>query len=136
MDEVSDDRYLKFVVARLGAYRNVWWSMANEFDFMKTKTDADWERFARVVADSDPYDHLLSIHNGTRLFNHTHPLLTHASIQNGSAVADFGSRATSSGAPVAITFPPDVPPSGPRSMTQSAHFTTSRLCSMTTIVLP
>ena len=90
MPAAADDRYLRYVVARLGAYRNVWWSLANEFDFMKTKTDADWERFARVVADSDPYDHLLSIHNGTRLFNHTHPLLTHASIQNGSAVADFG----------------------------------------------
>jgi hypothetical protein len=90
MPAVADDRYLRYVVARLAAYRNVWWSLANEFDFMKEKTDADWERFLKVVADADPYRHLLSIHNGTRLFNHTHPLVSHASIQNGSAVADFG----------------------------------------------
>jgi hypothetical protein len=64
--------------------------MANEFDFVKTKTDADWDRLISVVKDADPYGHLLSIHNGTRLFNQTDPRLTHASIQNGSAVAGFG----------------------------------------------
>jgi hypothetical protein len=90
MPAAADDRYLRYVVARLAAYRNVWWSLANEYDFMKEKTDADWERVLKGVSDADPYRHLLSIHNGTRLFNHTHPLITHASIQNGSAVADFG----------------------------------------------
>jgi hypothetical protein len=85
-----DDRYVRYVVARFGAFRNVWWSLANEFDFMKEKQDADWLRILKLVASSDPYHHLLSIHNGTRLFNHTNPLITHASIQNGSAVADFG----------------------------------------------
>ena len=34
MPAAVDDRYLKYVVARLSAYRNVWWSLANEFDFM------------------------------------------------------------------------------------------------------
>ena len=41
----ADDRYLRYVVARLAAYRNVWWSLANEWDFMKEKTEADWDRF-------------------------------------------------------------------------------------------
>src|SRR5438094_6324198 len=86
----ADDRYLRYVVARLAAYRNVWWSLANEFDFMKEKTDADWDRFFRIVAGSDPYGHLRSIHNGTRLYNHTQPWVTLASIQNGSAVAEYG----------------------------------------------
>jgi hypothetical protein len=86
----ADDAYLRYLIARLSAYRNVWWSLANEFDFMAEKKDADWDRLIRVVAESDPYGHLRSIHNGTRLYNHTNPLLTHASIQNGSAVADFG----------------------------------------------
>src|SRR6266571_951284 len=45
-------------------------------------------------------------------------------------------RATSSGAPAATTAPPAAPPSGPRSITQSAVFTTSRLCSITTTVFP
>jgi hypothetical protein len=90
MPAAADDRYLRYIVARLAAYRNVWWSLANEFDFMKEKKDADWERFIGIVSEADPYKHLLSIHNGTRLFNHTDPRITHASIQNGSAVADFG----------------------------------------------
>ncbi|WP_428937371.1 DUF5060 domain-containing protein [Fontivita pretiosa] len=90
MDPASDDRYLKYVVARLAAFRNVWWSMANEFDFMKTKTDADWDRFFRIVQENDPYGHLRSIHNGKRIYDHNKPWVTHASIQNGSAVDDFG----------------------------------------------
>jgi hypothetical protein len=90
MPAEADDRYLRYAVARLAAYRNVWWSLANEFDFMKEKTDADWDRFGRIVAESDPYGHLRSIHNGTRLYNHTQPWVTHASIQNGSAVAELG----------------------------------------------
>jgi hypothetical protein len=85
-----DDRYLRYVIARLAAFRNVWWSLANEWDFMKEKTEADWDRFFGIVQASDPYHHLRSIHNGTLLYNHTHPWVTHASIQNGSAVADFG----------------------------------------------
>jgi hypothetical protein len=90
MPKDVDDRYLRYVVGRLAAYRNVWWSLANEFDFMKEKTDADWERFLKIVHEADPYKHPLSIHNGTRLFNHTDPRLTHASVQNGSAVSGFG----------------------------------------------
>jgi hypothetical protein len=90
MPAAADDGYLRYVVARLAAYRNVWWSLANEFDFMKTKTTADWDRFFQVVQKSDPYHHLRSIHNGLRLYDHNKPWVTHASIQNGSAVADFG----------------------------------------------
>ena len=63
----ADDRYLKYVVARLAAYRNVWWSMANEYDFLKAKKEADWDRFFQIVQRSDPYGHLRSIHNGAHL---------------------------------------------------------------------
>jgi len=86
----ADDRYLRYVVARFAAYRNVWWSMANEFDFMKEKLSADCDRYFRIVTESDPYRHLRSIHNGRLIYNHTHEWVDHASIQNGSAVADFG----------------------------------------------
>ena len=44
--------------------------------------------------------------------------------------------ATCSGVPSATSWPPPEPPSGPRSITQSARFTTSRLCSTTSTVLP
>jgi hypothetical protein len=90
MDERSDDLYLRYVVARLSAFRNVWWSMANEFDFMKEKTPADWDRYFQIVRASDPYDHLRSVHNGRTIYDHNKPWVTHASIQNGLAVADFG----------------------------------------------
>jgi len=61
-----------------------------EFDFMKEKTLADWDRLFRIVQSSDPYGHLRSIHNGSILYNHTRPWVTHVSIQNGSAVEDYG----------------------------------------------
>jgi hypothetical protein len=90
MDEAADDRYLRYAVARLGAFRNVWWSMANEFDFMDEKKPADWDRYFRIVVEEDPYEHLRSIHNGRLIYDHNKPWVTHASIQNGSAVEDFG----------------------------------------------
>ncbi len=86
----ADDRYVRYLVSRLAAFRNVWWSLANEYDFMKAKRESDWDRLIRVVHESDPYGHLTSIHNGRELYNHTNPLLTHASIQNGSAAEDAG----------------------------------------------
>jgi hypothetical protein len=88
MDAASDDRYLRYVVARLAAFRNVWWSLANEFDFIKGKAPADWDRFFRIIEASDPHGHLRSIHNGYLLYDHTQPWVTHASIQNGAAVLD------------------------------------------------
>lgn len=77
-----DDRYLRYVVARLAAYRNVWWSIANEFDFIKEKSMPDWDRYFRIVQESDPYQHLRSIHNGTIIYDHSKPWVTHASIQH------------------------------------------------------
>ena len=81
MDAATDDRYLRYIVARLAAYRNVWWSMANEFDFMDSKRMADWDRFFRIVQESDPYQHLRSIHNGHIMYDHSKPWVTHQSIQ-------------------------------------------------------
>jgi hypothetical protein len=76
-----DDRYLRYVVARLAAYRNVWWSMANEFDLMKAKTEQDWDRFFQIVQESDPYQHLRSVHNCHVFYDHNKPWVTHCSIQ-------------------------------------------------------
>ncbi len=90
MPHDADDRYLHYVVARLAAYHNVWWSLANEYDFMKEKKESDFVRFGQIVSTDDPYHHLLSIHNGQKMFNQTLPWITHASIQNGSAVEDAG----------------------------------------------
>jgi hypothetical protein len=81
MDKDSDDRYIRYAVARLSAFRNVWWSLANEFDFMPDKEEADWDRFFQIIQKHDPYQHLRGIHNGSRWYDHNKPWVTHASIQ-------------------------------------------------------
>lgn len=81
MDAAADDRYLRYVVARCAAYRNVWWSMANEWDLMKAKSMADWDRFFRIVQECDPYQHPRSIHNCREFYDHAKPWVTHQSIQ-------------------------------------------------------
>jgi hypothetical protein len=82
MDAETDDRYLRYAVARLAAFRNVWWSMANEFDIMSTKSMSDWDRFFRVVQESDPYQHLRSVHNCREFYDHGKPWVTHCSVQS------------------------------------------------------
>jgi hypothetical protein len=89
MNPATDDRYAGYVVARLWAYRNIWWSLANEFDLMKQKTDADWDRLFQLVQRQDPAGHLRSIHFSQRMYDPSKPWVTHLSIQNGVAVADF-----------------------------------------------
>lgn len=88
-----DDRYLRYVIARLAAYRNVWWSFANEWDIMREKTEADWERYARIVRECDPSDHLRSIHNCRRNYDHSRGWVTHVSFQgHPNAVAGLRER--------------------------------------------
>ncbi|MHC4252878.1 MAG: DUF5060 domain-containing protein, partial [Planctomycetota bacterium] len=85
MDRETDDRYLRYVVARLASYRNVWWSMANEFDLMvkiQSKKMPDWDRFFQVVRDADPYGRMRGIHNCREWYDHTKPWVTHASVQS------------------------------------------------------
>ncbi|MDA3614388.1 DUF5060 domain-containing protein [Polluticaenibacter yanchengensis] len=86
----NDLVYLQYITARLASFKNVWWSMANEFDFVKYKTWQQWDDYSRFVYENDPYRHLLSIHNGLEIFDNWKPYFTHASIQNCSAVEDFG----------------------------------------------
>lgn len=77
----ADDRYLRYIVRRLAAIPNVWWSLANEYDFVTTKTPEDWERFAKIVTEEDTANHLLSIHNGTRIYDFSAAWATHCSLQ-------------------------------------------------------
>lgn len=81
MPAAADDRYLRYLVRRLAAFRNVWWSLANEYDLMFAKEEQDWERFAAIVREEDPYGHLLSIHNWRAFYDHARHWVTHASIQ-------------------------------------------------------
>lgn len=81
MPSEVDDRYLRYLIARLAAYRNVWWSMANEYDLMQAKTMQDWDRFFKIVQTEDPYQHLRSVHNCRAFYDHNKPWVTHCSIQ-------------------------------------------------------
>ena len=62
MTATQRKNYLRYAVARLAAYRNVWWSMANEYDLIE-KSTSYWEPLAAAVAGADPYGHMHSIHN-------------------------------------------------------------------------
>jgi len=88
MSVERDERYLRYVIARLGAYSNVWWSMANEFDMLKSKSIARWDRLGEFVKANDPYGRPRSIHNWRELYDYGKPWITHASIQDGAAVLD------------------------------------------------
>jgi hypothetical protein len=81
MPAEADDFYLRYVIARLSAFRNVWWSVANEYDLVKTKTMSDWDRFFRILATEDPYSHLRSVHHSGPIYDNSKPWVTHASLQ-------------------------------------------------------
>jgi len=88
MTREQDDRYARYLVARLAAYRNVWWSLANEFDFIRTKTDDAWRHLGELLQRIDPYAHLRSIHNGKRIYNQAEEWITHVSMQHGMAASE------------------------------------------------
>ncbi|MGI5885442.1 MAG: DUF5605 domain-containing protein [Candidatus Spyradocola sp.] len=81
MTQAQNDLYWRYAVARFSAFRNVWWSLANEYDLLPSMTLADWERMAATICEKDPYHHLRSIHNCMSMYDHTRPWVTHCSIQ-------------------------------------------------------
>lgn len=92
LDELTEEQdagYLRYLVARLSAFPNVWWSLCNEFDILD-RPRGRWDRLGALLAEIDPHDHLRSIHNWIELFDHNRPWITHASIQNGHVTTDFG----------------------------------------------
>ncbi len=93
-DAMSNDyniRYIKYLTARLASYRNVWWSIANEWDLVREKTHDDWDLLSKTTVESDPYRHLCSIHGSTaKYFEYWKPEFTHLSVQDESPVMNFG----------------------------------------------
>ena len=77
----ANKAYLRYLAARLGAFRNVWWSMANEWDFVGGRSVEQWNELFDVLEQEDPYEHLTSIHNGAKFFDHTRRSITHTSVQ-------------------------------------------------------
>jgi hypothetical protein len=85
MTAQQDFGYLRYVLARLSAFRNVWWSIANEYDLMLDRKSIErWDLFLRIIRQHDPYGHLCSIHNAEPdcNYDHTKAGITHVCIQN------------------------------------------------------
>ncbi|UYX12584.1 DUF5060 domain-containing protein [Lactobacillus delbrueckii subsp. indicus] len=87
--------YLKYIIARLASYKNVWWALANEYDLMDLVGQIplkDWDRIGQYVHEKDPSQHLESIHNfydppqhkdtTKNWYDHTKPWISHLSIQS------------------------------------------------------
>lgn len=75
MDEEQALFYLQYVIRRFSAFRNVWWSLANEYD-VSVEADGDggsmvrtrvnrrnWDVIGEYIKANDPYQHPRSIHN-------------------------------------------------------------------------
>ena len=84
MSKQQDKAYLDYVMARLGAYHNVWWSLANEFDIFHKgykQKKRNWKQLVEYVADKNVFGHLVSIHQCMKMYDHRDKHLTHCSIQ-------------------------------------------------------
>jgi hypothetical protein len=72
--------YLDYCIRRLSAYRNIFWSLANEYDLIPTRNAADWDTFVKKLKADDPYGHLISIHHCLNIYPKAE-WMTHCSIQ-------------------------------------------------------
>ena len=74
--------YLDYCIGRLGHMKNIWWSLANEYDLcLGSKSMEDWKEIEEFVAAHDPNHHLLSNHNCFIPWDVTRPNITHGSYQ-------------------------------------------------------
>jgi hypothetical protein len=91
MSPEEDLFFVQYLLARLGAFRNVWWSLANEYDLLVEKPGKlvvqldrkDWDAVGRFLQEHDPYAHLRSVHNFPfGVVFPDRPWLTHVSYQH------------------------------------------------------
>ncbi len=88
-------RYIKYLTARLSSFKNVWWSLANEWDYLKAKTIEEWDELIETTAKNDPYGHLCSIHGSTaKYYHYWKPEITHVSVQDEIPALNSYSSAT------------------------------------------
>ncbi len=86
LDQLNDEEallYLRYMLARLGSFRNVWWSLANEYNIIQRSRWRDWDGIGNFLMENDPYGHMRSIHNWT--FGPIYPdraWMTHVCYQN------------------------------------------------------
>jgi len=85
MGDKMNEKYVRYMIARISAFRNVWWSLANEWGILKIKEAIDWEGIGTLLQNEDPYQRFRGIHNWhsteTDFYDHTRPWITHVSTQ-------------------------------------------------------
>ena len=81
MSRREDELYWRYCIARFAAFRTVWWSLANEYDLLHEKSLLDWEFYAGLLVEKDPYRHLRSIHHCVYPYDYSRPWVTHCSLQ-------------------------------------------------------
>lgn len=85
MDKEMNAKYVRYMIARISAYRNVWWSLANEWDVPAIKNTIEWEGIGNLLQKEDPYQRLRSIHNWyydeSHFYNPNSSWVTHVSMQ-------------------------------------------------------
>lgn len=81
LSQAENLAYLDYLLRRLCAMPNVWWSLANEYDLCEAKTLEQWEEIECFVAEHDPCHHLLSNHNCFKTWDFARPNVTHVSVQ-------------------------------------------------------
>jgi hypothetical protein len=84
MSPEQDEAYLRYTIARLAAFRNVWWTLANEYElFRNVDIEKDWDHIGRRVQRLDPYDRPRSNHNHTYWYDASKPWVTYANLHYG-----------------------------------------------------
>jgi hypothetical protein len=85
MGKEMNEKYVRYMIARLSAYRNVWWSLANEWDVPEIREKIDWEGIGTLLQREDPHQRLRGIHNWydteDHFYDHSRPWITHVSAQ-------------------------------------------------------
>ena len=85
MGDDMNEKYVRYMIARISAFRNVWWSLANEWDIPRIKEAIDWEGIGTLLLNEDPHQRFRGIHNWygseDHFYDHARPWLTHVSTQ-------------------------------------------------------
>ena len=81
MSRTADEYYLRYLIARLSSFRNVWWSVAQDHDLIRSKRVEDWDRFFQIIQVSDLHHHLCSILNAQAHYDYNKSWISHASIK-------------------------------------------------------
>lgn len=85
MGDEMNEKYVRYMIARISAFRNVWWSLANEWDIPEIKVAIDWEGIGTLLQNEDPHQRFRGIHNWygseDHFYDHTRPWITHTSTQ-------------------------------------------------------